>query len=191
MQLVIPAGAPRARSGFARWLGRTLLRLLGWRIVGEFPPQRKILLIAAPHTSNWDWVIGVCALLATGLKLTYIAKHTLFNGPLAPIMRATGAVPVDRSQAAGTVESIVAEFARHQDLYYVIAPEGTRKAVERWKTGFLRVAYQAEVPVVMVSFDYPSRTIRIGATAALTGDVDADLRSVQDYYRAFRGRNRR
>ncbi len=189
MQLHIPAHAPRAGGSLWRATGRVFLRLFGWRVTGAFPEDPKVLAIAAPHTSNWDWLIGVFALMATGLRLTYIAKHSAFVGPVGWLMRATGGVPVDRSQASSTVDEIVQQFEQNDSLYYVIAPEGTRKHVERWKTGFLRVAYQAGVAVVMVSFDYPTRTIRVGEKAPLTGDIDKDLQAVQDYYRQFRGRN--
>lgn len=189
MQLHIPEHAPRAGGRVWRAIGRFFLRLFGWQVKGGFPADRKVLAIAAPHTSNWDWVIGVFALMATGLKLTYIAKHTAFVGPVGWFMRITGGVPVDRSSAANTVDEIVHQFETHDSLYYVIAPEGTRKQVDRWKTGFLRVAYAARVPVVMVSFDYPDKTILVGETAQLTGDLETDLQQVQQYYGKFRGRN--
>ena len=183
----IPEHAPRMGGAIWRGAGRFLMRLWGWRLTGKFPEDKKVLLIAAPHTSNWDWVIGVSALMATGLQLSYIAKHSLFVGPLGWFMRLTGAIPVDRSKAGGTVASIVDQFRQQDVLYYAIAPEGTRQHIDRWKTGFLRVAYDAKVPVVMVSFDYPSKTILIGPKAELSGEMEQDLRLVQSYYRHFRG----
>ncbi len=166
-----------------------MLRLWGWTLEGHVPEDKKILLVAAPHTSNWDWVIGVGGLLALGIKLTYIAKHSLFVGPLGWLMRATGGVPINRASAQGTVDEIVNQFETHERLYYLIAPEGTRKEVERWKSGFLRVAYKAQVPVLMVSFDYRTKTILLGPYAELTGDLDKDLAQVQKYYSAFQGKN--
>lgn len=170
-------------------LGRSMLRFWGWTLEGRVPTDKKILLIAAPHTSNWDWVIGVAGLLALGIRLTYIAKHTLFKGPLGWVMKKTGGVPVDRESAERTVDEIVRQFNQSERLYYAIAPEGTRKQVERWKTGFLRVAYKAKVPVLMVSFDYREKRILIGDCAELSGDIDRDLESVQRYYSQFSGRN--
>lgn len=189
MKVELPADTPMMCGPFLRGVGRWMLRLWGWTLEGEVPEDKKILLIAAPHTSNWDWVIGVAGLLALGIKITYIAKHSLFQGPIGWMMRATGGVPIDRNSAEGAVDEIVNQFKKNERLYYLIAPEGTRKLVERWKSGFLRVAYKAEVPILMVSFDYRTRCILIGETATLTGDVDTDLAAVQNYYQQFQGKN--
>lgn len=189
VQVRLPEDTPMMCGPVMRGLGRNMLRFWGWTLEGQVPKDKKILLIAAPHTSNWDWLIGVGGLLALGIRLTYIAKHSLFVGPLGWIMRATGGVPINRDSAQGAVDEIVNQFETHERLYYLIAPEGTRKEVERWKSGFLRVAYKAHVPVLMVSFDYRSKTILLGPYAELTGDLDEDLARVQNYYARFYGRN--
>jgi len=185
----LPEDSPMMCGPVLQGLGRSMLRFWGWTLEGRVPSDKKILLIAAPHTSNWDWVIGVAGLLALGIRLTYIAKHTLFKGPLGWVMKKTGGVPVDRESAERTVDEIVRQFNQSERLYYAIAPEGTRKQVERWKTGFLRVAYKAKVPVLMVSFDYRKKRILIGDCAELSGDIDRDLESVQRYYSQFSGKN--
>lgn len=185
----LPEDSPMMCGPVLQGLGRSMLRFWGWTLEGRVPTDKKILLIAAPHTSNWDWVIGVAGLLALGIRLTYIAKHTLFKGPLGWVMKKTGGVPVDRESAERTVDEIVRQFNQSERLYYAIAPEGTRKQVERWKTGFLRVAYKAKVPVLMVSFDYRKKRILIGDCAELSGDIDRDLESVQRYYSQFSGKN--
>lgn len=189
VQVTVPQDAPMMCGPVFRAIGRGMLRLWGWKLVGEFPTDKKILLIAAPHTSNWDWVIGVGGLLALGIKLTYIAKHSLFKGPIGWLMRSTGGIPIDRDSPKDTVDEIVSQFDQHDQLYYLIAPEGTRKRVERWKSGFLRVAYKAEVPVLRVSFDYSTKTISLGTFAELTGDIDQDLAEVQRYYSQFQGKS--
>lgn len=188
VKVVVPSDAPMLCGPLVRAWGRSMLRFWGWQVEGDFPTEKKILLIAAPHTSNWDWLIGVAALLALGIKLTYIAKHSLFKGPLGWAMRATGGVPINRSYAEQTVDEIVNQFDQHDRLYYLIAPEGTRSRVERWKSGFLRVAYKAEVPVLRISFDYRTKVISLGSFAELTGDLDTDLAAVQDYYSQFQGK---
>jgi 1-acyl-sn-glycerol-3-phosphate acyltransferase len=185
----LPEDSPMMCGPVLQGLGRSMLRFWGWTLEGRVPSDKKILLIAAPHTSNWDWVIGVAGLLALGIRLTYIAKHTLFKGPLGWVMKKTGGVPVDRESAERTVDEIVRQFNQSERLYYAIAPEGTRKQVERWKTGFLRVAFKAKVPVLMVSFDYRKKRILIGDCAELSGDIDRDLESVQRYYSQFSGKN--
>ena len=184
----LPEGVPMLCGPIWRAFGRFQLRLWGWTLEGEIPKDKKILLIAAPHTSNWDWVIGVGGLLALGIKITYIAKHSLFVGPLGWAMRATGGVPINRDSATNTVDEIVDQFNKHDRLYYLIAPEGTRKRVDRWKTGFLRIAYKTDVSVLMVSFDFRTKTILLGECAKLTGDIDTDLTRVQGYYDQFVGK---
>ena len=189
VKVQLPEDAPMMCGPFLQGVGRSMLRLSGWTLEGRVPNDKKILLIAAPHTSNWDWIIGVGGLLALGIKLTYIAKHSLFKGPVGWMMRVTGGVPIDRGSAQGMVDEIVDQFSKNERLYYLIAPEGTRKQVERWKSGFLRVAYKAEVPILMVSFDYRTKCILIGETAVLTGEIDTDLAAVQNYYQQFQGKN--
>lgn len=189
VRVQLPENTPMLCGPFMRGVGRQMLRFFGWTLEGRLPEDKKILLIAAPHTSNWDWIIGVGGLLALGIRLTYIAKHSLFKGPIGWMMRATGAVPIDRSSAAGAVEAIVEQFDKNERLYYLIAPEGTRKKVERWKSGFLRIAYRANVPVLMVSFDYSQKKILLGECAELSGDLDTDLATVQNYFEQFQGRN--
>jgi 1-acyl-sn-glycerol-3-phosphate acyltransferase len=190
VQVTVPQDAPMMCGPVLRAFGRGMLRFWGWKLVGEIPTDKKILLIAAPHTSNWDWVIGVGGLLALGIKLTYIAKQSLFKGPIGWLMRSTGGVPIDRDSARNTVDEIVSQFEQHDHLYYLIAPEGTRKRVERWKSGFLRVAYKAQVPILRVSFDYATKTISLGTYAELTGNLDQDLAAVQNYYSQFQGKSK-
>ncbi len=188
-QVQVPQDAPMMCGPVLRAVGRSMLRFGGWKLVGNFPTDKKVLLIAAPHTSNWDWIIGIGALLALGIQLTYMAKHSLFKGPTGWLMRSTGAVPINRDSARNTVDEIVDQFEQRDQLYYLIAPEGTRKKVERWKSGFLRVAYKAKVPVLRVSFDYATKTISLGTYAELTGDIDKDLEAVQNYYSQFQGKS--
>jgi 1-acyl-sn-glycerol-3-phosphate acyltransferase len=158
--LPLPALAPR--RGYAGWLaalGRGWLKLAGWRVEGEFPNVERCVVAVAPHSSNWDFVHGIAVVFALGLRVSFVAKHTLFRGPLGGFMRWAGGLPVDRSQPHGLVEGIVAAFGRAEPLWVAITPEGTRTRVPRFKTGFYRIALAAGVPILPVAFNYRRRAV--------------------------------
>src|SRR5687768_3780626 len=153
----IPALGPEVPSrggGVMRILGRAILAALGWRLEGEIPNVPRCVVIIAPHTSNWDFVIGLATLLALDLRVTWLGKHQIFRGPLGPLWRALGGVAVDRSAAHGVVERAVAVLAPPHSTFLAVAPEGTRRKVEQWKSGFWRIARAAGVPILPVAFDY-------------------------------------
>jgi 1-acyl-sn-glycerol-3-phosphate acyltransferase len=186
----VPPSIPRRGSAFWRWLGRTLLRLSNWRLEGAFPDVPRCVVAVAPHTSNWDFPVGASAMFALDLRLKYIGKHTLFVWPLAPFLRWMGGIPVDRSAAHGVVGEAVDAFRASPALMLVIAPEGTRSKVHRFKTGFLHIARGAGVPVALVALDWGTRTIRIGPVVEVGEDIEAERVRIEDYYAQFRGRNR-
>jgi 1-acyl-sn-glycerol-3-phosphate acyltransferase len=188
--LPLPPNAPRTRRNrFARWLGRTVLRLGGWRMVGEFPDVPKLVLIGAPHSSNWDGIWGFAAKLALGLDIRILGKHQLFWGPLGPLMRALGIIAVNRDAPQGVVEQI-AQRMRDADRYWFgIAPEGTRKPVAQWKTGFWKIARAADVPVLPAYFHYPDRVIGIGPLFTMSDDLQADLARLRAWYRPWQGKH--
>jgi 1-acyl-sn-glycerol-3-phosphate acyltransferase len=153
--------------------------LMGWRFEGNFPDIPKAVVIVAPHTSNWDFLVGVVAMFAIGVRVQFLGKHTLFRWPLGVIMRWLGGIAVDRRSASGVVEQIVRIFKERSDLLLVIAPEGTRGQVTQWKTGFYHIASGTGLPIVPISFDYPTRLIRIGDPFDPTGNEDSDIRTLQ------------
>lgn len=191
--LPLPPQVPRVRPNrFTRWLGRTVLRLGGWRMTGAFPDLPKVVLIGAPHSSNWDGIWGFAAKLAMGLDIKILGKDTLFRVPLLGyVLRRLGVIPVDRSRPQGIVEQAVAMMRASDRLWFGIAPEGTRRPVERWKTGFWKIAKGAGVPVVPAYFHYGERIIGIGPLLALSEDMDADVARIREWFRAVsKGRNR-
>ena len=178
--LPLPPSLPRVKPNrFARWFGRTLLRLGGWRMVGLFPDLPRAVLIGAPHSSNWDGVWGFGAKLALGLDIRILGKHQLFWWPMGPILRKLGVIAVDRS---GLITS-------NEKFWFGLAPEGTRKPVERWKPGFWKIAKAAGVPVVPAYFHYPDRIIGIGPVFELTDDMHADLQRIRAWYRPWQGKH--
>jgi 1-acyl-sn-glycerol-3-phosphate acyltransferase len=161
--LPLPPNAPRVPpNAFARWLGRSLLRLGGWRMVGAFPDLPRLVLIGAPHSSNWDGFWGFAAKLALGLDIRILGKHQLFWWPLGPILRRLGVIAVDRSAARGVIEQAATLIDEADKFWFGLAPEGTRKPGVPWKPGFWKIAKAAGVPVLPAYFPYPHRVIGIG-----------------------------
>jgi 1-acyl-sn-glycerol-3-phosphate acyltransferase len=165
-----------------------VLRAVGWRVEGSIPNLPKMVLIAAPHTSNWDFVVGISAKVALGLRVMFLGKHSLFRFPLGPLMRAWGGIPIDRDTSNDVVSAMVDEFGRRDQLVLALAPEGTRKRVERWRTGFYHIAHGARVPIVPIALNFGERAIQIGAPFQPTGDIDRDVRQLQEGFSRVRGR---
>jgi 1-acyl-sn-glycerol-3-phosphate acyltransferase len=187
----VGASVPRRGSAPTRAFGRALLRLLGWHIAGEVPDLPKFLVAVAPHTSNWDFVVGMAVMFALDLRLTFIGKHTLFRGPLSPILRWMGGIPVDRSSAHGLVSESIAAFAQTDRRILVIAPEGTRARVTQFKSGFLHIARGARVPVLLVAFDYQARCVRFGPWFEPGEDIEAERVKTEAFFAPIRGRRAR
>jgi 1-acyl-sn-glycerol-3-phosphate acyltransferase len=175
MAAAVGAGYPHRGTALSRALGRALLRIAGWRIAGELPGLPKFVVIVAPHTSAWDVVVGLAGMLATGLRASWLGKHTLFWFPLSLVLRWLGGEPVDRAAPHGVVETAIRHFQTRTRWVLGLSPEGTRRAVQHWKTGFYRVASGAQVPIVPIWFDYASRVIGIGAPVQPSGDEQADI----------------
>lgn len=174
---LIPIGprVPRRGNAFSRWLGLWLLRRMGWRVTGHFPDVPKAVLIVAPHTSNYDGLVTVAALLGLGLRLNFFMKHTAFPWPFGGLIRWFGGVPVNREATKDLVAFSAGKFAEKEQLLVAIAPEGTRHAAESWKTGFYWIAHRAGVPIVCVGFDYGRREVRLLDTLTPSGELATDL----------------
>jgi 1-acyl-sn-glycerol-3-phosphate acyltransferase len=186
----VPAVGPnvqRAHSRVAGALGRFCMGLSRWRFEGSVPDVRKMVLIVAPHTSNWDFAVGMQAKLALRLGCTFIGKHTLFHWPLGVFMRWLGGIPVDRSKASGFVGEVAATVRAADQMTVVLAPEGTRKRVVHWKSGFYRIAHEAGVPILPVGFDYSRRVVFFAPLFHPTGDYDKDLPVLRAHYRPEMG----
>ncbi len=187
----IPPNMPKVKPNrFTRWLGRSALRLGGWRIVGPIPDLSKAVLVVAPHSSNWDGIWGMAAKIALGLEVRVLGKTQLFWWPLGPLLRKLGAIPVNRSSPRGTVEQAVAIIRDFDRIWFALTPEGTRKPVQTWKTGFWKIARAANVPIVMAYFHYPEKIIGIAHVFETTDSLEQDMASIREWYRPWRGRNR-
>jgi 1-acyl-sn-glycerol-3-phosphate acyltransferase len=180
---------PRAAHPVLRWVALRLLGLLGWRLEVRFPDEPKFIILGAPHTSNWDGVIGVLAMLAMELRLALYVKHTAFHSPVVgDILRGLDAFPVDRTAPGGVVAQTVAAFRERPQLVIAIAPEGTRKRVEKWKRGFYLIAREAGVPMVLAYLDYGRKVVGTGPVLRASGDYARDLEAIQAFYRTIQPR---
>jgi 1-acyl-sn-glycerol-3-phosphate acyltransferase len=180
---------PRRGSWFSRNFAALILKLAGWRPQGQWPDLPKFLIVGAPHTSNWDGLLAVLYLLASGLDIHWMAKREVFDNPFRGILRWLGGIPVDRQAPQGIVEQIVERFNALEKFVVVITPEGTRKRVEKWKTGFYRIALGANVPIVLAYADYAKRVIGIGPTIIPSGDLEADLARIQSFFKTITPRH--
>lgn len=162
-----------------------MLRLSGWRVVGEVPERG--VLVGAPHTSNWDWVLTLLLAWRYGRSIHLLVKQELFRGPLGPLLRATGAVQLDRRNPTATVRNLVAEAGGGGPFLLGLAAEGTRSRAEYWKSGFHRIARETGLPITLAFIDAPTRTVGWGPTFHPSDDVRADMDRLREFYADKRG----
>ena len=179
---VLGEAIPQRNAPILRSIGTGFMRLLGWQFVGTVPNITKLVAIGAPHTSTWDVILAVAAFWALDVRLTLMAKDSLFFWPLGPFMRWLGAVPIDRSRAAGLVEQMVEQLEASDRMIVALAPEGTRSKVEKWKTGFYHIAYGASVPIICVGIDFGRKQIIFREPFIPTGNLDEDLAIMQEWF---------
>jgi len=166
-----------------RTVATTILKTFGWQVSFSLPPRDKFVLIGAPHTSNWDFPLGLLGMWACGLRFNWVGKDTLFKGPLGLIMRAIGGIPVDRQGSTGFLKKVIDIFTSRDRFVMAIAPEGTRSLTKQWKEGFYRIALATGVPIALAYIDYPSKRIGIDRMLEPSGDIDADFIILKEYYR--------
>ncbi|MBM7071096.1 lysophospholipid acyltransferase family protein [Shewanella sp. 202IG2-18] len=161
---------------------------MGWRIEGELPPIDKYILIAAPHTSNWDFIIAVMAKFIVREDIHFLGKHQLFIPPWGWLFRALGGSPVNRNKNNNLVETAVHEFDVRNAYKLALAPEGTRSAVTRWKTGFYHIAQKANVPIVCIGLDFKNKAIIIQSPFEASGQMNDDMNLILDFFRSVNGK---
>jgi 1-acyl-sn-glycerol-3-phosphate acyltransferase len=173
---------PMARA--VKWLLLLMYRMRGWKAVGNVPEPRRFILIAAPHTSNWDFVnfLGLTADLK--VRAHFMGKLSLFRWPIGGFMKQMGGIPVDRRNASNVVQQMVDEFARRAEFMLTVAPEGTRGKAKKWRTGFYQIAIAAKVPMVVGFMDYGRKTGGLGPLIWPTGDFRADMMKVLEIYKS-------
>ena len=180
-------GLATGLASFSQWL----LKRLGWTLEGAMPEGvHQSVVIAAPHTSNWDFPYTLLASFALNMRIHWIGKHQLFRFPFGPVMRWLGGIPVNRETSNNTVDYCVSLLLDAPgNLHIVIPPEGTRSNVNYWKTGFYYVALGAKVPVIPGYLDFGKKRLGLGPPFVLTGDLEADMQHIKDFYANFSGKN--
>ena len=186
----LPPRMPVFRDNLARRLCRGLVRLCGWHLVGEFPDVPRLVMIAAPHSSWWDGIWGLLIKIALGANIHFMAKQELFTGPLGWALRRLGGMPIDRRAAKGVVDQMVDAFAATDILWLGLTPEGTRKRVSEWKTGFWHIARRAGTPVFPIAFHYPDKAIHLGPLFVTSAAMKADIANLRQFYTPFQGKHR-
>lgn len=173
-----------------KWLAQFFLKLTGWEFVGQVPPEPKFIVIGAPHTTNWDFVLYLAAVREWDMKPRYLGKHTLFEGPFGWLFRRWGGIPVDRRQAGGVIGQVSKEFDAADEIALVIAPEGTRKAAPEWKSGFLLIAEATGAPIVPAGVDYERKLVILGEPIRHAGSAGETMDQIRSFYEDIVGKNR-
>ena len=173
---------PRMGNRASRWFWRSILHGIGWKIKGQFPNEPKLIFIGAPHTSNWDFVVALASMQAVGVKASWMMKKEAFFWPLGGLFKRLGGVPIDR-KAKMNVTAQMAEWFKNTDQAYLgITPEGTRTKVEKFKKGYLRMAYAAQVPVFIIALNGATKEVIMDKVFDLSGDIETDNHAIKAYY---------
>ena len=185
----IPERLRGKRSLLLRKIARFGINISGWTIKGRVPDEERIVIIAAPHTSNWDFVLAMLAIFGLNIKLRWLGKHSIFKPGFKIFFKWLGGIPVYRDNPSNLIENVVKIVKKEKSIIIALTPEGTRKRVKRWKTGFLRIAKQTHSKILLISIDAPTKSIEIGKIFNPTGNSEDDLAFIQKYYSSFRGIN--
>ena len=185
----IPERLRGKRSLLLRKIARFGINISGWTIKGRVPDEERIVIIAAPHTSNWDFVLAMLAIFGLNIKLRWLGKHSIFKPGFKNFFKWLGGIPVYRDNPSNLIDNVVKIVKREKSIVIAMTPEGTRKKVKRWKTGFLRIAKQTHSKILLISIDAPTKSIEIGKIFNPTGNSEDDLAFIQKYYSSFRGIN--
>ena len=169
-------------------MGKFFLTITGWKFKGDIPRSDRIILVAGPHTSNWDFLLALAFIFGLNLNVFWIGKHTLFKNGFSKIMRKLGGIPVDRASPELLMNEVSHIVKRQQGVIIAISPEGTRKKVERLKSGFLRIAKTTNSQILLAGIDFESKLIHLGKLFQPSGNTESDLLNVHNYFRQFKGK---
>ena len=185
----IPERLRGSRSKILRKIARFGINISGWTIKGNIPDEERIVIIAAPHTSNWDFILAMLTIFGLNIKVRWLGKHSIFKPGFKKFFEWLGGIPVYRDNPSSLIENVVNIVKKERSIVIAMTPEGTRKKVKRWKTGFLRIAKQTHSKILLISIDAPTKSIEIGNIFNPTGNSEEDLAYIQKYYSTFRGIN--
>lgn len=185
---VVNEFTPRMGNRLTRWIGSSILRMMGWKVTGTFPREKKLLFIGAPHTSNWDLIIALAGMMSVGLKCSWMMKKEAFFWPFGGLWKSLGGVPINRSSKNDITTQMTQWFKENELAWLGLTPEGTRSKVDKFKKGYLRMAYAAGVPIFVVGLNGTTKEIILDKVWDLTFDTDTDNRNIKAYYdKTFKG----
>ena len=170
------------------WICRFLLKIMGWKIINDLPNEKKYMLIAAPHTSNWDFPLGLMVKFSEKVKLNFLGKGSLFKPPFGWFFRALGGIPVYRQLKLNMVDQMVEQFNQRDHMILAMSPEGTRSYLEYWKSGFYHIAHKAGVPIAMATLDFGNKMVKLGHAFMPTGDIHEDMKIIRAFYANIQGK---
>lgn len=177
------------RSALTRWFGRTCYHVIGWRLEGKIVDAERVMVVAAPHTSNWDFVFGIFVILGINARVRWLGKHTVFKFGVTWFMRWLGGIPVNRAKPDAVMGYVDEAVKKDKGLIVAVAPEGTRKKVTKWKSGFLRIAKRNNFTIQLGALDFGNKRIVLGKVFEPTGDNKSDIAAIIEYYKQFEGRH--
>ncbi len=173
-----------------RTLSKVIMWIIGWKVTGAFPSDlKKSMVVVIPHTSNWDFPLGIMSRAIIKTRVVYLMKDSMFKPPFGWFFRWMDGMPVIRSKSTNFVDAIVEMYNKEEELHIQIAPEGTRKWVKDLKTGFYYIALGAKIPLLLVKFDYGEKVVDFGKVFYPTGDKEADFKVIKEYFRDVKGKN--
>ena len=184
----IPKAFRAYRPKALQFLGKLVLSIFGWRVKGSISEDfsnQKLVVIVAPHTSNWDGIFGVATVAGLDAKITFIGKHTAFRYGLGAFLRYMGGIPVDRSKPGGIIQDAIDQIKKIDGSLIAMSPEGTRSKVKEWKTGFLRIAKELNTKIIPASLDFAKKEILLGKAFVPSGNNEEDIRALKEYYSVF------
>ena len=184
----IPQSFRAHRPKIFQWLGKIMLSIFGWKVKGSIANEysdKKLVVIVAPHTSNWDGILGFAAIAGLDVRIIFIGKHTAFQYPLGVFLRYIGGIPVDRSRPGGVIQVVIDKIKNNENALIALSPEGTRSKVVEWKTGFLRIAKELNAKIVPVSLDFSKKEILFGDIFTPSGNNKKDISDLKYYYSIF------
>jgi len=188
MKFFIPEHLRAYRPRFIRWLGKFLMNISGWKTTGQLPIDQRVVLIAGPHTSNWDFVLAMSLILSLDVRIHWVGKHSIFKKGFRRLLKKMGGIPVNRVNPQALKSEIHNITNKYRGFMIAISPEGTRKKVERLKSGFLRIANETNSKILMVGVDFSNKTIEFGDFFIPSDDMEKDLKFIKDYFGNFTGK---
>ncbi len=187
-KMFIPDHLRANRPRILKFIGKAVMKVTGWKTAGHFPKDERVVLVAGPHTSNWDFVLAMSLLLSLDVNIHWVGKHSIFKKGFRRILRKMGGIPVNRTNPEALRNEIQAITNKYKGFIIAINPEGTRKKVEKLKSGFLRIAQQTNSKIMLAGVDFSNKTFELGEFFSPSGDVEQDLKNIKQYFSNFSGK---